>query len=62
MTNDLALEKIDSYPMSEDALIDMIQDHLIKWAKEKAALHDISFGDCYAETRNTFISTLESRT
>ena len=61
MTNDRTLEGLTSYVMSEDALLDMIQDHLIGWAKEEAALNDRSFGDCYAETRETFISTLEAR-
>ena len=61
MTNDLTLEKLEPYLMSEDALIDMIQDHLIGWAKEEAALNDRSFGDCYAKTLNTFLSTLEAR-
>lgn len=61
MTNDLTLEGLKPYVMSEDALLDMIQEHLIAWAREEAALNDRSFGDCYADTRNTFISALEAR-
>ncbi len=61
MTNELELGKLEPYLMSEDGLLDMIQDHLIGWAKEEAALNDRSFGDCYAETRETFLSALEAR-
>jgi hypothetical protein len=59
MTNDLTLEKLEPYLMSEDALLDMIQDHLIGWAKEEAQANDRSFGICYEETRNTFLDALQ---
>lgn len=59
MTNDLTLEKLEPYLMSEDALIDMIQDHLIGWAREEAQANNRNFKSCYEETRQTFLDALQ---
>ena len=61
MTNNLIEEGLKPYVMSEDALIDMIQDHLIAWAREEAQANNRNFSTCYEETLVTFISTLEAR-
>ena len=61
MNDKLTQEGLTSYVMSEDGLIDMIQDHLIAWAKEEAQANNRNFSTCYEETLVTFISTLEAR-
>ena len=61
MNDKLTQEGLTSYVMSEDALIDMIQDHLIAWAKEESQANNRNFSTCYEETLVTFISTVEAR-
>ena len=61
MNDKLTQEGLASYVMSEDALIDIIQDHLIAWAKEEAQANNRNFSTCYEETLVAFISTLEAR-
>lgn len=61
MNDELTKQGLSSYVMSEDALIDMIQDHLIEWAKEEAQANHRNFSTCYEETLVTFISTIEAR-
>jgi hypothetical protein len=61
MNNDLTLEGLTPYTMSEDALIDMIQDHLIAWAREEAQANKRSFSICYEDTRQTFLDALQEK-
>ena len=61
MNDELIKQGLTSYIMSEDALIDMIQDHLIAWAKEEAQANKRSFRWCYDDTRDSFMAELETK-
>lgn len=61
MNDELTKQGLTSYVMDEDALINMIQDHLIAWAREEAQANNRNFSTCYEDTLVTFISTLEAR-
>jgi hypothetical protein len=61
MNDKLTLEGLTSYVMGEDGLLDMIQDHLIAWAKEEARANNRNFSTCYEETFVSFVSALEAR-
>ena len=49
------------YIMSEDALIKTIQDHLIEWAREESQANNRNFRLCYDDTRDSFMSELETK-
>jgi hypothetical protein len=61
MNDELTKQGLTSYVMDEDTLINMIQDHLIAWAREEAQANNRNFSTCYEDTLVTFISTLEAR-
>lgn len=61
MNDKLTLEGLKPYVMDEDALISMVIDHLIAWAREEAQANNGNFSTRYEETLVTFISTLEAR-
>ena len=61
MNDELTQEGLTSYAFSEKGLLDMIQDHLIAWAKAEAQANNKNFSTCYEETLVSFISTLEAR-
>ena len=53
--------KYGLYIMSEDALIKLIQDHLIEWAREESQANNRNFRDCYDNTRDSFMAELETK-
>ena len=61
MNDELTKQGLTSCVMDEDTLINMIQDHLIAWAREEAQANNRNFSACYEDTLVTFISTLEAR-
>ena len=61
MNDELTQEGLTSYTFSEKGLLDMIQDHLIAWAKEEAQANNRSFRWCYDDTRDSFMAELETK-
>jgi hypothetical protein len=61
MNDELIKQGLTSYIFSEDALIKLIQDHVIEWSREEAQANNRNFRDCYDDTRDSFMSELETK-